>query len=227
VKKVFLVLVLSIFASSAAYGGVDLSKHIGFSLWGGGVMSVSGSYDANNKLSDVVRMYGFPAAELKYVIIDQVALGINGGYIYQPFKDDKTKELLPEEKDITPALNMTFVSLNGTFNFGPLIKSENNMFNPFATLGAGMYSWYFAKNERTDKLLAPTGFAHEFKASSWGINFGAGVEYFATRKFSVFGRLNYHLVMMKDEEKFGKDFGNQGFLTFGAGVTLYLFTGKQ
>jgi len=227
VKKVFLVLVLSIFASSAAYGGMDLSKHIGFSLWGGGVTSVSGNYDANHNLSDVVRMYGFPAAELKYVIIDKVALGVNGGYIYQPFKDEKTREFYPEQKDITPALNVTFVSLNGTFNFGPLIKSENNMFNPFATLGVGMYSWYFAKNERTGKLPAPADSTQDFKASSWGINFGAGAEYFTTQKFSVFGRINYHLVMMKDKEKFGEDFANQGFLTFGAGVTLYLFTGKQ
>jgi hypothetical protein len=227
VKKVFSVLVLSIFVSSFAYGGMDMSKHIGFSLWGGGVTSVSGNYDANNKLSDVVRMYGFPAGEIKYVIIDKMALGINGGYIYQPFKDEKTREFYPEQKDITPALNMTFISLNGTFNFGPLMKSENNMFNPFATLGVGMYSWYFAQNERTDKLHAPADSTQDFKASSLGINFGAGAEYFATRKFSVFGRINYHLVMMKDEKKFGKDFGSHGFLAFGAGVTLYLFTGKQ
>jgi hypothetical protein len=34
-------------------------------------------------------------------------------------------------------------------------------------------------------------------------------------------------LIIKDKKKFGEDFGNQGFLTFGAGVTLYLFTGKQ
>jgi len=206
---------------------MDLSRHIGFSLWGGGVMSVSGNYDADNKLSNVVRMYGFPSVEIKYLIIDKVALGINGGYIYQPFKDEKIKEFYPEQKDLTPALNVTFVSLSGTFNFGPLIKSENNMFNPFATLGLGSYSWYFAQNERTDKLSAPADSTQDFKASSLGINFGAGAEYFATQKFSVFGRINYHLVMMKDKKKFGNDFGNHGFLSFGAGVTLYLFTGSK
>jgi hypothetical protein len=35
------------------------------------------------------------------------------------------------------------------------------------------------------------------------------------------------MVMMEDKDKFGDDFGNQGFLTFGAGVTYYLFTGSE
>jgi hypothetical protein len=175
----------------------------------------------------VVGLYGFPALEIKYVIIDKVALGVNVGYIYQPFKDEKTKEFFPKEKDLTPALNVPYVALNGTFNFGPMIKSEENMLNPFVTAGVGTYMWYFARNERTDKLFSPIDSTEEFKGNSLGINFGAGVEYLVTSKFAVFGRVNYHLVMMKDEGKFGKDFGNQGFLTFGAGVTLYLFTGKQ
>jgi hypothetical protein len=148
-------------------------------------------------------------------------------------KDDKKKELGDEFKDLTPALNIPFVSLNGTFNFGPIMKGEDNKLNPFATAGVGMYMWYFAKNERTDKFPAPADTTQEFKASSFGINFGAGAEYFASPKFSVFGRINYHMVMMKDKDKFGKDFANegifanQGFLTFGAGVTYYLFTGKK
>jgi hypothetical protein len=223
-KKVILVLILLLWVSSAAYG-LDKSKHIGFSVWGGGVSSMGGSYDAKDNLSDVVRTYGFPAGELKYIIIDKIALGVNVGYIYQPFKKEKKPENITE--DVTPALNMPFVSLNGTFNFGPFIKSEENKFNPFVDLGGGIYSWYFAKNERTEKLPAPADTTQQFKASSFGINFGGGAEYFVTKKFSVFGRVNYHLVMMKDEKKFGEDFGNQGFLTFGAGVTLYLFTGKQ
>jgi hypothetical protein len=236
VKKVFVLLVLSIFVSSAAYG-MDMSKHIGFGVWGGGVMPVGGNFSSGtptgDKMSDVLGMYGFPSIEIKYVIIDKVAVGANLGYFYMPIKDDWKEKNLPDLKDETPALNMPFVSLNGTFNFGPLMKAEKNMFNPFVTAGVGMYSWYFAKNERTDKLPAPADTTQEFKASSFGINFGAGAEYFASSKFSVFGRINYHVVMMKDKDKFGKDFanegifGNQGFLTFGAGITYYLFTGKK
>jgi len=220
-KKVFVILVISIFASSAAYG-MDMSKHIGFGGWAGGIMSMNGSFSTEDNLSDVVGFYGFPAVEIKYVIIDRVAVGINGGYGYMPLKDEKKPEGL---EDKTPALNMPYVALNGTFNFGPMMKAEDNKLNPFATAGVGMYMWYFAKNERTDKWTTVDG--EEVKASSLGINVGGGVEYFATEKLAVFGRLNYHFVMMKDEDKFGPDFDNQGFLTFGAGVTYYLFTGSE
>lgn len=49
----------------------------------------------------------------------------------------------------------------------------------------------------------------------------------AAEKIGVFGRVNYHMVTMEDKEKFGDDFGNQGFLTFGAGFTIYLSTGSE
>lgn len=116
---------------------------------------------------------------------------------------------------------MPYVSLNGTFNFGPMIQAEDNKVNPFITAGAGIYMWYFSENERTNKLSAPVDTTEEFKASSLGINVGGGVEYFAMENLSVFGRVNYHLVLMKDEDRFGADFDNQGFLTFGAGISCY------
>ena len=222
-KKVLVILLVSVFATSAAYG-MDMSNHVGFSGWAGGIMPMNGSYDATCNLSDKVGFYGFPAVEIKYVIIDKVAVGINGGYGYMPIKDEKKPD---GYEDLTPALNMPYVALNGTFNFGPMIKAEDNKLNPFATAGVGMYMWYFSRNERTDKLASPYKPEEEFKGSSLGINVGGGVEYFATEKLAVFGRLNYHFVMMKDEDKFGADFDNQEFLTFGAGVTYYLFTGGE
>ena len=225
-RKVAVVLVGMLLVAGSAYG-MDMSKHIGFSIWGGGFMPTSGKYNSEDQLAEWFGLYGFPAAELKYFLVDKVAVGVNVGYGYSPIKEGKKKELGAELKDQTPALNIPFVSLNGTFNFGPMIKSPNNLLNPFVTVGVGSYSWYFAKNERTKKLPAPADSTQQFKATSWGMNFGGGVEYFVSSKFSAFARFGYHLVMMKDEKKFGEDFGNQGFLTFGAGVTLYLFTGKQ
>ena len=217
-KKVVLILMVLAFCGTTAYA-MDMSKHIGFSAWAGGIMPINGNVSADEKLSDVVGMYGFPAAEIKYVIMDKVAVGANLGYMYMPIKDDKKPEGL---KDLTPALNMPFVSLNGTFNFGPMMKAEGNKLNPFATAGVGMYMWYFSENQRTNKLKTAKG--EDFKASSLGINFGAGAEYFVREKISVFGRLNYHFVMMKNKDKFGEDFANQGFLTFGVGATYYLPT---
>jgi hypothetical protein len=220
-KKLIIILTILALGGTSAYA-MDMSKHIGFSAWAGGIMPINGNVSADEKLSDVVGMYGFPAVEIKYVIMDKASVGVNFGYGYMPIKDDKKPE---ELKDLTPALNMPYVSLNGTFNFGPMMKSENNKLNPFITAGAGMYMWYFSENQRTNKQKTAKG--EEWKASSLGINFGGGVEYFVKEKLSVFGRLNYHMVMMKDEEKFGPDFGNQGFLTFGAGVSYYLFTGSK
>jgi hypothetical protein len=216
-KKLIIVFTIVAFCGSTAYA-MDMSKHIGFGAWAGGIMPINGKVNAEDKLSDFVGMYAFPAAEIKYVIIDKVAVAANFGYGYMPLKDDKKP---PELKDQTPALNMPYFSLNGIYNFGPMMKAEDNKLNPFVTAGAGMYMWYFSKNERTDKLPAPCDTTAEFKASSLGINFGAGLEYFAMEKLAVFGRLNYHMVMMKNKDKFGEDFGNQGFLTFGVGVTYY------
>jgi hypothetical protein len=222
-KKLIIIFTIVVFCGSTAYA-MDMSKHIGFGGWAGGIMPINGKVSSEDKMSDYVGMYAFPAAEIKYVIIDKVAVAANFGYGYMPIKKDKRP---PELKDQTPALNMPYFSLNGIYNFGPMMKAEDNKLNPFVTAGAGMYMWYFSKNERTDKLPAPCDTTAEFKASSLGINFGAGVEYFAMEKLAVFGRLNYHMVMMKNKDKFGEDFANQGFLTFGAGVTYYLFTGKK
>jgi hypothetical protein len=219
-KKLIIILAILAFGGTTAYA-MDMSKHIGFGAWAGGVMPVNGKINANDKMSDWVGMYGFPAVEIKYIIMDKVAAGLNLGYMYMPMKDDKKPTGM---KDQTPALNMPFVSLNGTFNFGPMMKAEGNKLNPFATAGVGMYMWYFSENERTNKLPAPCDTTAEFKASSLGINFGAGAEYFVREKISVFGRLNYHFVMMKNKNKFGEDFANQGFLTFGVGATYYLPT---
>jgi opacity protein-like surface antigen len=219
-KKLIIVLTIIAFCGSTAYA-MDMSKHIGFGAWGGGVTSINGKFSADEKLSDVVGMYGFPAVEIKYVVMDKVSVGANLGYMYMPIKNDWKEKNLPELKDLTPALNMPFVSLNGTFNFGPMMKAEDNKLNPFITAGVGMYMWYFSVNERTDKLYVGD---EEFKASSLGINGGAGAEYFVREKISIFGRVNYHFVMMKDKDKFGPNFDNQGFLTFGVGASYYLPT---
>jgi hypothetical protein len=215
VKKTLALLMIVSFAASSAYA-MDMSNHIGFGAWGGGNMPLNGGFSSEDNLSDVVGFYGFPAVEVKYVVMDKVAVGINGGYGYMPMKDDKKPS---GTEDLTPALNLPYVALNGTFNFGPMMTAEDNKLNPFATAGVGVYMWYFSVNERSEKM----GYmGEEFKASSLGMNVGGGVEYFAMEKLAVFGRVNYHYVMMKDEDKFGADFDNQGFLMFGAGVTYYL-----
>lgn len=225
-KKLIVFLAILAFCGTTAYG-LDMSNHVGVGAWAGGNMPINGNVSSQDKISDFVGMFAFPALEIKYVVMDRVAVGINGGYGYMPVKDEKKPEGMG---DLTPSLNMPFVTLNGTFNFGPMMQAEENKLNPFVTGGVGMYMWYVSRNERTEKLLVGEttiegGEAgEELKASSLGINFGGGVEYFAMEKLAVFGRLNYHMVMTKDEDKFGPDFGNHGFLMFGAGVTYYFPT---
>jgi opacity protein-like surface antigen len=223
VKKTLALLMIVTFVGSSAYA-MDMSKHIGFGGWVGGNMPLHGDFssdpDIGEKMGDFVGFYGFPAVEVKYVVMDRVSVALNGGYGYMPVKDDK-KPQSPAWEDMTPALNLPYVTVNGTFNFGPMMKAEDNKLNPFATAGVGMYMWYFSVNERSEKIGSYYS-GEEFKGTSLGLNVGGGVEYFAMEKLAVFGRVNYHYVMMKDEDKFGEDFGNQGFLMFGAGVTYYL-----
>lgn len=224
-KKLIVILAILVFGGTTAYA-LDMSNHVGFGAWAGGNMSLNGSYSADDNLSDVVGIFAFPAVELKYVVIDKAAVAVNFGYGYMPMKDEKKEEMGDRFKDLTPALNLPYVTLNGTFNFGPMMKAEDNKLNPFLTAGAGMYMWYFSENERSEKLYAvgKSGKMEEFKATSLGINVGGGVEYFAMENLAAFGRVNYHMVMMKDEDKFGENFDNQGFLMFGAGVTYYIPT---
>ncbi len=221
-KKLIVILTILVFGGTTAYA-MDMSNYIGFGAWAGGNMPLHGNASEDDKLGDVVDFFAFPAVELKYVVMDKAAVAVNFGYGYMPIKDDKKPEGL---EDLTPALNLPYVTLNGTFNFGPMMQAEDNKLNPFLTAGAGMYMWYFSGNERSEKLyvVGKSGEEEEFKATSLGINVGGGVEYFAMENLAVFGRLNYHMVMMKDEDKFGEYFDNQGFLMFGAGVTYYFPT---
>ncbi|MCK4385409.1 MAG: hypothetical protein KAW52_04010, partial [candidate division Zixibacteria bacterium] len=225
-KKLIIILTILAFSGTSAYA-LDMSNHIGVGAWLGGNMPLHGNYDSTDALSDAAGFYGFPALEVKYVIMDKAAVAVNFGYGYMPIKDEKKDSLLGVAfKDLTPALNIPYVTLNGTYNFGPMLKAEDNKLNPFLTGGVGMYMWKFTENERsgtlTNEIFDDTTLAVEdFKGSSLGINIGGGVEYFVMENLAVFGRLNYHYVMMKDEDKFGADFGNQGFLMFGAGATYY------
>ncbi len=138
-----------------------------------------------------------------------------------PFEDKEKPEPQASFEDLAPALKVPHVTLNDTLKLG-VVKAEDSKVNPFRISGAGMYTWYFAENERTNKMPVDNdGREEEFKASSPGISVGGGVEYSAMERLGLFGSVNHRYVIMEDEDKFGPNFDNQGFLMFGAGVNYY------
>lgn len=203
---------------------MDLSKHWGFSASGGGIIATNGAFDSQNDLTDILNLGGGFGAEAKYVIIDKVAVGLGVGYDLTQVKEEE-RTTVHSNANLKPYFTTLQVNLNGTFNFGPLIPDNQNL-NPFATAGVGYYSWKFTDDGMGGDPVKLEN-SEEFKKDSFGFNLGAGLEYFVVEnKFSLGGKLNYHYVFAKDEDKFGKDFDNQGFFTFRAGLTYYLPMGE-
>ncbi len=203
---------------------MDLSKHWGFGAYGGGIVSTNGAFDSQNDLTDILNLGGDFGAEAKYVIIDKVAVGLSVGYDFMQVKEEK-RTTVHSSANLKPYFTLLQVNLNGIFNFGPLIHNNRNL-NPFATAGVGYYSWRFT-DDGMDGDPVKLENNEEFKKDSFGLNLGAGLEYFVMeKKLSLGGNLNYHYVFAKDEDKFGKDFDGQGFFTFRAGLTYYLPMGE-
>lgn len=188
---------------------------LGFNAVGAGLFPVNGKFDATDDLKDATKTGAGLEFSVKYWINNR--LGIEGSYMY-------SWNRLKYEKIADPTTEPAFVSqgitINGIYNLLP--QSENgSRFVPYVMAGIGVFPWKFTMDGRSgDAMMSPVGI-DEFSKTSFGWNTGAGLEVFLVRDLSLFAQVNYQYIYSEDKDKFGPDFGNQGLLQVGGGLSYY------
>lgn len=98
---------------------------------------------------------------------------------------------------------------------------------PHAGAGIGIYSVYIRDYLRTTK--DPSTFERRHTVD-WGVNVGAGLEYFMTRSVTVSYDFVWHYIFSENKEDFVAGFGeNDSYIQFVVGANYYfsldIFTG--
>jgi opacity protein-like surface antigen len=86
----------------------------------------------------------------------------------------------------------------------------------------GIYRWKHLDDAPWNDPSVNNVCGNEFKASSFGFNIGAGLDYSMSKYISIGIVFDYNIYFPKDEEKFGTDFGAQGNLTPQLKLSYYL-----
>ena len=183
---------------------------------GGIILPVNGAFDSHDDLKDVVGAGPSFGLGLRYGLNN--SFSVEGAFSWQWMNvEDDYKTI--SSKD--PAFVLPALTLNGIYHLGPAMGSET--VSPFLTVGVGLYPWKLSEDGATgDAVVAPYDASEDFSKNSFGFNVGAGLDYFFTDQLALNVGTRYIFVMSEDEDMFGSDFGNQGFLKINLGL-LYCF----
>lgn len=201
--------------------GVNTAGQLGVGIDGGLLIPASGNVLLDTSISDVFKAGPSFGVHVRCGIAKEFSVELGGKYSFSKMKD----ELLPGDGS-EPYFTSFQMYLDGILNLGAFINSENNVVNPFLRAGVGLYPWKITQDGAGgDVVVLENG--EEFKKTSFGLNFGAGVEFFAISQLSIFAEGKYHVVFSKDEAKFGPDFENVGFVGVTAGLTYHFPLGSR
>ena len=191
-------------------GKLGLGINGGLSVPAGGDITVDSSF---SDFFDVGPSFGL---HVRYGLIEEVTLEAGFKYSFFKMKDDVNEDLPDEPHVVAPE-----IYLNGIYNFGSLMNNPDNIFNPFVKAGVALVPWKVTEDGADgDAVVLDNN--EEFKKTSFGLNFGAGLEIFATPDLSIFAEGRYLMIFSEDEDIFGEDFGNLGDININAGITYYL-----
>ncbi len=185
----------------------------GVSLWTKAYTAIHGSLTQAEKTTDVLQLGPDFGLALRYRLSRSFGLDGTFDFGWMKFEPEHRAEF-----GENPAWVMPQITLNATYHLGPALRSRR--LNPYLQGGFGLYPWRITQKGVTGDPALRNG--QEFRKTSFGLNAGAGLEYRVTDRLAVFAAGRYNYVFSKDEEKFGSDFGNQGFLGLGAGLTVYM-----
>lgn len=196
---------------------------LGLGIDGGILIPVSGDVTANDGFGDYFGIGPNFGIHAQYNVIKELSLRTGFTYSFMKMDDEKV-----DEQGLTgePYFTSPYIYLDGVFNLGNYINQGNSIFNPYAFAGCGMYFWKITDDGvGGDAIVLENG--EEFKKTSFGMRFGAGVEVFATPQLSVFAEGKYAMIFSEDTDKFGDDFGNMGLVEITGGLTYYFPLGKN
>jgi hypothetical protein len=194
---------------------IDNTGKLAFGINGGLSIPAGGDVTANSALGDVYDLGPTFGAHVKYGVIKEVTVETGFKYAFMKTKD----EYLPDD-GLESYFSVPQVYFDGVFNLGSFINKSDNIFNPYLKAGGELAFWKFTDDGAGgDAVILENG--EEFSATSFGLNFGGGLEVFATPSLSIFAEGLYHMDFTEDEEKFGTDFGNAGLIDVNVGLSFY------
>jgi len=210
---IMLVAVLLLIGGTASAQINNLGS-FGAGVNGGLIFPAGGDVDVADGFADVFKVGPSFGVHFNYTPIKELTLRTGLDYAFMKMEDDYALSVGPD-----PYLTTPYVYLDGMFNLGNFIKNETNIFNPYLLAGGGLYFWKITDDGAGGDAITDGG--EEFSKTSFGLNFGGGLEVFATPNLSIYGEGKYHMVFTEDEEKFGEDFGNLGAVDVTLGLTYY------
>ncbi|MBU1149240.1 porin family protein [Patescibacteria group bacterium] len=194
---------------------IDKTGLFGIGLNGALSIPASGDLTSDSSLSDYVDVGPRFGVFVNYTPASELTLQAGFNYGFMKIKDDANPSATEEPYLVTPEIYLT-----GKLNLGSFIKSETTFLNPYLSAGPSLVMWKFtADGAGGDPILIGD---EEFKKSSLGLNFGAGIESMIARNMAVFFEGRYLMIFSEDEEKFGVDFGNMSTIDVNVGLTYYL-----
>ena len=220
-------LVVVLFLPALAF---EPTHKFGIAVRASGIAPTNGDFTASGTVNDMFDVGPSFGGQLTYTPIKYIT--VVGGFDYGWMK---IKDGFKPASGAEPNINLPQIFLKGQFNFGSLIENPNNRVNPYVSVGAGLYPWKVTSDGiNGDAQLFANG--NDFKKTSFGLLGSSGVEVFLIDRLSVFAEGTYHFLFAENKSEFVGStnaglsgftgFDDQGFVTFGGGVTFYLPIGK-
>lgn len=212
-KKIVITTLLLMLMALPSYA-IDKTGLFGIGVNGALSLPASGDLTADSSLSDFFDAGPRFGLFVNYTPTSAMTVQAGFNYGFMKIKDEANMTVDMEPHFVTPE-----VYLSGKFNLGSFIKSETNFLNPYLSAGPSLVFWKFTDDGAGGDPLVVDN--EEFKKTSFGLNFGAGVEGMIARNISVFFEGRYLMIFSEDEEKFGPDFGNLSTIDLNIGLSYY------
>ncbi|MEW5923130.1 MAG: outer membrane beta-barrel protein [Candidatus Zixiibacteriota bacterium] len=194
----------------------DTVGRLGLGIDGGLSIPAGGDITADSSFGDYYDIGPAFGMHVRYGLIKEVTLETGLRYSFNKIKDDANGDPANEPYFVAPE-----VYLNGIVNLGSFFNNPDNIINPFVKAGVALVPWRVTDDGAGGDAVKLAN-DEEWKKTSFGLNFGAGLEVFATPDLSLYAEGRYLMVFSEDEDVFGNDFGNMGDLTINLGLTYYL-----
>ncbi|MGB5106686.1 MAG: outer membrane beta-barrel protein [Candidatus Zixiibacteriota bacterium] len=214
-------IVITIAIPAAHAGQTAGAGSFGIGVNGGILLPVSGDVTSDSSFNDYFKAGPDLGLHLSFVPVQHLTLEAGFDYAFMKLKD----EVRPDP-NLEPYFSVPYVYLNAKWNIGALIKSEKNIVNPYLLAGGGVYFWKVTDDGAGGDAIALAN-GEEFKKSSFGLQLGAGSEFFVSHNISVFAEGKYHLIFTEDTEKFGDNFANLSAISVTGGLTFYFPLGAK
>jgi len=196
-------------------GALDMKGRLAVGINAGIITPVGGDFTGDDSFGDAFDLGPAFGVHINYVVSDLFSIQTVVNYSFMKMKDEVNEDMENE-----PHINVPGAYLDGIVNLGSLFENPENIFNPYVKAGVGIYPWKVTEDGTGDDAQVLDN-DEEFSKTSFGINFGVGLEVFTTDKIAMFLEGMYHNVFTEDEDKFGSGFTNLGNLEIKAGLSYY------